>query len=72
MQKKIGIHFPLRAEPFYSPILFSLFFAMLSEGVLKEIQCQTLRIDETDYFKRLLKTSAVDTIGALMIEEIIS
>ena len=44
---------------------------MLSEGGMKEMQCRTLQIDEDDDFTRLLKTATKDTIGSIIIEEIV-
>jgi hypothetical protein len=37
---------------------------------LKTIQCRALKIDENDHFTRLLKTSGMDVIGSVTVEEI--
>jgi HipA-like protein len=50
--------------------LFPFFYNMLSEGVNKKIQCRILKIDEEDDFGLLLKTTAHETIGAIIVEEI--
>ncbi|MDD5362239.1 MAG: HipA N-terminal domain-containing protein [Ignavibacteria bacterium] len=66
----ISISFPKSKKQFVSEFLFPFFFGLLSEGVNKEIQCRTLRIDEKDYFTRLIKTASTDTIGAITLKEI--
>ena len=48
--------------------LFPFFSGLLSEGVNKQIQCRTLRIDEKDDFTRLLRTANTETIGAITIK----
>jgi serine/threonine-protein kinase HipA len=67
----ISVNFPKQKESFVSKHLFSFFSAMLSEGGMKEMQCRTLQIDENDDFTRLLKTATKDTIGSIIIEEIV-
>jgi len=43
---------------------------LLSEGSNKKLQSQVLKIDEEDHFEFLLKTTALETIGAIRVEEI--
>jgi serine/threonine-protein kinase HipA len=68
--RQISLTLPLREEPYVSDHFFSFFFNMLSEGVLKEAQCRDMKIDEEDYFTRLVKTCAHDTIGSITVKEI--
>ena len=65
----VSITLPLRTEPYYSETLFPFFYGLLAEGVLKEIQCRKLKLDENDHFGRLLKTAHADTIGAVTVKE---
>lgn len=51
------------------PELFPFFAGLLSEGANKEIQCEELRIDEADDFKRLMMTAGTDTIGAITVKQ---
>ncbi len=66
----IAISFPKNKKQFSSEFLFPFFFGLLSEGVNKEMQCRNLKIDEKDYFTRLIRTAGNDTIGAITLEEI--
>lgn len=66
----ISISFPKKKKEFHSEFLFPFFFGLLTEGVNKEMQCRTLKIDEKDYFTRLIKTARNDTIGAITLKEI--
>ena len=66
----IAISFPKNKKQYHSKFLFPFFFGLLSEGVNKEIQCRTLKIDEKDYFTRLIKTAYSDTIGAVTLKEV--
>ncbi len=68
--RPISLAFPKRKEEYVSEELFPFFFNMLSEGANKVIQCQSLKIDENDYFGLLLATAKYDSIGAVTIEEI--
>jgi HipA-like protein len=61
---------PKREEPYESKHLFAFFHGLLTEGVAKDIQCRHLRIDDRDYFGRLLKTAKNDPIGSVTVEEI--
>jgi HipA-like protein len=66
----ISLHFPKRIAPFESQNLFPFFYNMLSEGANKKIQSQQLKIDESDSFGFLLKTSSQETIGAIRVIDI--
>lgn len=68
--RAISLAFPKREEEYRCDELFPFFFNMLSEGANKALQCQTLRIDEDDYFGLLLATARYDTIGAITIREL--
>jgi HipA-like protein len=61
---------PKTLEPYYSEILFPIFFSLLSEGNIKKLQCQMHKIDENDYFQLLLKTCVYNTIAGIKIREI--
>lgn len=47
--------------------LFPFFYGLLSEGIQKDIQCRSLRIDERDHFGRLLATCGKSCIGAVKV-----
>lgn len=66
----ISLTLPKTKQEYRSATLFAFFFNMLSEGANKAIQCQTLRIDEEDYFGLLLATAHTDTIGAVTVKKI--
>jgi len=66
----ISVNLPLEEENFESAELFSFFANMLAEGNIKDIQCRDLRIDKTDHFTRLLKTTENNTIGSITVREI--
>lgn len=68
--RPISLAFPKREEEYSSDELFPFFFNMLSEGANKAVQCQTLKIDEKDFFGLLLATAQHDTIGAITIREL--
>lgn len=59
----VSLTLPLRSEPYDSRVLFPFFYGLLAEGILKDTQCRTLKLDEDDHFGRLLKTAGSDTIG---------
>ena len=65
--KPIGVAFPLREQPYESTALFPFFKGLLSEGWLRAIICQTLKIDPKDEFGLLIKTCG-DCIGAVWIK----
>lgn len=66
----ISLTLPKSGQPYYSEYLFPFFYNLLSEGANKAIQNRFLKIDETDFFTRLVKTAYQDTIGAVTIREI--
>jgi len=65
----ISLTLPKQKEPFVSSYLHPFFANLLAEGNLKKLQCQKLKIDESDEFTRLLKTATHDTIGTITIKE---
>lgn len=68
--RSIALTLPKRPEPYMSRVLFSFFFGLLAEGILKETQCRKLKLDENDHFGRLLKTAHDDTVGAVTVVEV--
>jgi|SRR6218665_719358 len=64
----ISLTLPRQIREHHSPVLFSFFAGLLSEGINKDIQCRLLKIDENDDFTRLLKTAGDDTIGAVTVK----
>ena len=66
----ISLTLPKTQQEYRSETLFSFFLNMLAQGANKAIQCQTLRIDEEDYFGLLLATAHTDTIGAVTVKKI--
>jgi HipA-like protein len=66
----ISITLPKTKQTHYSRILFPFFFAMLSEGSNRKVQCRVLKIDEEDHFAVLLKTTSLETVGAITVKEI--
>ena len=64
----VSLTLPLRPEPYDSPVLFPFFYGLLAEGILKDTQCRTLKLDENDHFGRLLRTAGSDTIGDVTVE----
>lgn len=69
-QPSISLTLPRTQAEHQSPVLFSFFTGLLTEGINKDIQCRLLKIDEEDDFTRLLKTAGDDTIGAITVKEI--
>ena len=66
----ISLSLPKRLnEPFESPILFPFFAGLLAEGTAMQLQCRLLKLDENDYFGRLLKTARDDVIGPVTVHE---
>jgi serine/threonine-protein kinase HipA len=66
----ISLSLPRQEPAFTSSVLFPFFFGLLAEGENKALQCRILKIDEHDHFTRLLKTCAIETIGAVTVEEV--
>lgn len=69
-QLAFSLSFPKIQQEYTCDTLFPFFFNMLSEGANKAVQCQTLKIDENDYFGLLLATAHTDTIGAITVKRI--
>lgn len=69
-QTAISLTLPKSQREYISDTLFPFFYNMLSEGANKAIQCQTLHIDENDFFGLLLETAHTDTIGAITVRKI--
>jgi len=67
----ISLTLPKTEQVYQSQTLFSFFAGLLAEGINKDIQCRLLKIDEKDDFTRLLRTAGEDTIGAIIVKEII-
>ncbi len=63
----VSLTLPLRLEPYDSSVLFPFFYGLLAEGILKDTQCRTLKLDQDDHFGRLLKTAGSDTIGDVTV-----
>ena len=68
--RSISLSLPKNKKSFHSKQLFSFFHGLLTEGFTTKIQARKLKIDEKDYFTRLIKTANIDTIGSVTIEEI--
>lgn len=66
----ISLTLPKRETEYTSKHLFPFFFNMLSEGANKAMQSRILKVDDKDYFTRLVKTAHTDTIGAVTIKAI--
>jgi len=65
----VSLTLPLRSEPYDCSFLFPFFYGLLAEGILKDTQCRTLKLDENDHFGRLLRTAGYDTIGDVTVKE---
>ena len=65
----VSLTLPLRSEPYDCPVLFPFFYGLLAEGILKDTQCRTLKLDENDHFGRLLRTAGYVTIGDVTVKE---
>ncbi|MBN1864257.1 MAG: HipA N-terminal domain-containing protein [Victivallales bacterium] len=68
----VSLTMPKRKEPYLSSVLFPFFYGLLAEGRAKELQCRSLRIDESDQFGRLIATCGEDCIGAVTIRRGVS
>ena len=69
--KSISLTLPKRQNKFHSNQLFPFFHGLLTEGFATQIQSRKLKIDEYDYFSRLIKTADNDTVGCVTVEEVI-
>jgi len=67
--RPVSLTLPLQQNAYTAEHLFPFFHGLLAEGVLKELQCRDLRIDEADAFGRLLKTAGSETIGDVTVTE---
>lgn len=63
----VSLTLPLQSDPYDSAVLFPFFYGLLAEGILKDTQCRTLKLDENDHFGRLLRTAGSDTIGDVTV-----
>lgn len=70
-QHAISLSLPKKQQEYRSIALFPFFFGLLSEGVNKATQCRLLHIDENDHFTLLLRTAHSDTIGSIIIKEVV-
>lgn len=70
LKPAISLSFPKTKKQYHSEYMFPFFSGLLSEGVNKQIQCKTLKIDEQDDFTRLIKTATTETIGAITVQQI--
>lgn len=68
--RAISLSLPCRSEPYEAEQLFPFFSGLLAEGTLREIQCRTHQIDETDDFGLLLETAGGDVIGAVTVRRL--
>lgn len=66
----ISLSLPKKSQNYNSNYMFPFFSGLLAEGVNKQIQCRTLKIDEQDDFTRLIKTASTETIGAITIKQL--
>jgi HipA-like protein len=64
----VSLTIPKTKRIHHSEILFPFFFGLLSEGSNKEMQCRVLKLDEKNYFTRLLRTAHTDTIGGITVK----
>jgi HipA-like protein len=66
----ISLSFPKNQKQYHSKYMFPFFSGLLAEGLNKQIQCRTLKIDEQDDFTRLIKTATTETIGAITLKQL--
>jgi HipA-like protein len=64
----VSLTLPKIQQEYHSEYLFPFFFNILSEGVNKQLQCKTLKIDEKDHFGLLMATAQYDTVGAVTVK----
>lgn len=64
----ISLTLPKSVSEHHSLTLFPSFINMLPEGFNKHLICQSLKIDEDDYFGLLLNVAEYDTIGAVTVK----
>lgn len=63
----ISLSLPLRAEKYFSPVLFPFFEGLLPEGWLLDLATKTFKMNKNDQFGLLLKMGA-DTVGAVSLK----
>ena len=68
--QSISLTMPKRVESYTSDRLFPFFFGMLSESILKELQCRELSIKQDEYFNLLIHTAGRNSIGGIWIKEV--
>ena len=66
----ISLTLPKIQQEYHSDFLFPFFSNMLSEGAIRKLQSQLLKIDERDDFGIMLATAQYDTIGAVTVKQI--
>ena len=66
----ISLSLPKNQKEYHSIYMFPFFSGLLAEGVNKQIQCRTLKIDEQDDFTRLIKTATTETIGTITLKQV--
>lgn len=64
----ISLTLPKKQQEYTSDYLFPFFTNMLSEGANKKVQCRLLKLDEDDYFGRLMATENMDVIGSVRVK----
>jgi len=69
--QSISLTLPKKQQEHFSETLFSFFINLLSEGKNNSIQAQKLHLSKNDYFELLLASAKFDTIGAIVVEEIL-
>lgn len=66
----ISLTLPKSQQEYKSKFLFPFFTNMLSEGANRRVQCRLLKLDENDYFGRLMATENMDVIGCVRVKQI--
>ncbi|MCD6180760.1 MAG: HipA N-terminal domain-containing protein [Candidatus Cloacimonetes bacterium] len=64
----ISLTLQKKAEPYISDQLFPFFHGLLAEGYAAKMQSKKKKIDESDYFSRLINFADRDTIGCVTAE----
>ncbi len=64
----ISLTLPKTEQEYHSDFLFPFFSNMLSEGAIRKLQSQLLKIDERDDFGIMLATAQYDTVGAVTVK----
>lgn len=66
----ISLSLPKTRREYSSSYLFPFFTNMLTEGANKRVQCRLLKLDENDYFGRLMATADMDVIGCVTVKRV--